>query len=530
MTESEATEQYGLYEINLQGSERGNPYVETQLRADFRSQETGELISVKGFYRGKGHFSIRFMPLTTGLWTYETHSNDPNLDDCQGTLEAAPARGENHGRVLPAKDVVSGERAQVYGRELPFRFAYEDGTDYVPFGTTCYAWISQDTAVQDQTLQTLATSPFNKVRMCVFPKFYDFNTADPPMFAYQGSMAQGFDHSRFNEDFFENLDRRITQLDQLGIQADVILLHPYDKPEWGFSRMTADEDRFYLSYMARRYGAYKNVWWSLANEYDLMPYKSLEDWRSYARVVMADDAFGHLRSIHNCLTIYDYNEPWCTHCSIQRTDVTRTTEDIEDWRQRFHKPVICDEAGYEGNIYWGWGNLSAQEMVRRFWQGCMRCGYVTHGETFIDKGPQIWWAHGGRLYGESPARIAFMRDIFEQMPRDATPLDAGTPQDAVWPLSSPKAPNAVSDAAWEKAGQYWDVPVIRSGVDYSLVYFGWYQPLYREFALPEGHRYKVDVIDTWNMTVTTLPEECRDRIRVNLGQRQYMAVRLSRVA
>ena len=220
--------------------------------------------------------------------------------------------------------------------------------------------MSQPTDVQDRTVATLAEAPFNKIRMCVFPKFYDFNIADPWAYAYPGTRETGFDHTCFDEEFFANLDCRIAQLDELGIEADIILLHPYDKPDWGFSKMTKVEDEMYLAYMARRYGAYKNVWWSLANEYDLMPQKSLEDWREYARVVMANDAFGHLRSIHNCIPIYDYNEPWCTHCSIQRVDVTRTTECIADWRKAYGKPVVCDEPGYEGNIYWGWGNLTGE--------------------------------------------------------------------------------------------------------------------------------------------------------------------------
>ena len=35
----------------------------------------------------------------------------------------------------------------------------------------------------------------------------------------------------------------------------------------------------------------------------------------------------------------------------------------------------------------------------------------------------------------------------------------------------------------------------------------------------------VDVIDTWNMTVETLPDAYENSVRVDLG-RQYMAVRI----
>ena len=298
------------------------------------------------------------------------------------------------------------------------------------------------------------------------------------------------------------------------IEADIILLHPYDKSKWGFSKMTKAEDEFYLAYMARRYGAYRNVWWSLANEYDLLPNKSLEDWRDYARVIMANDAFGHLRSIHNCIPIYDYNEPWCTHCSIQRVDVTRTTECITDWKRAYGKPVVCDEPGYEGNIYWGWGNLTGTELMRRFWEGAMRGGYVTHG---------------GELHGEAPERIAFMRGIFADAPLDAAPLDANDPQDEVWPVAATLPEGVALNARLEKGVQYWDVPVLRSGRDYQLVYFGWYRPAYREFPLPDDGKYEVEVIDTWNMTIDRLPGTYKHTVKVNLG-RQYMAVRIRKVA
>lgn len=529
-------ERYGLFEIALAGTADGNPYVDVDLSADFTSATTGETITVGGFYRGNGDYAIRFMPLEEGEWRYVTHSvADPTISGLAGTLIADPAGENNHGRVLRATDVHRAAAANAAaepetdpaGSELKFQFSYEDGTRYMPFGTTCYAWTSQSQTVQDQTVGTLSTAPFNKIRMCVFPKFYDFNNADPDVFAYEGSMENGFDHTRFNEELFANLDRRIGQLCALGIEADIILLHPYDKPEWGFSKMSREADIMYLTYMARRYGAYRNVWWSLANEYDLMPQKSLEDWRTYARVVMANDAFGHLRSIHNCVAVYDYNEPWCTHCSIQRVDVTRTTECIADWRREYGKPVVCDEPGYEGNIYWGWGSLPATELMRRYWEGLMRCGTVTHGESFIDKGDQIWWAHGGTLHGETPARIAFMRGIFENAPRAASPLDADTAPEDVWSVNPVDASQPLN-GAMEKAMKFWDVPVLRAGTDWQLVYFGWYQQLYREFDLPSGGEYTVDVIDTWNMTIDRLPGTYSGTVRADLGGRQYMAVRIQR--
>ena len=128
--------------------------------------------------------------------------------------------------------------------------------------------------------------------MCIFPKFYTYNTTGSWNYAFQGNAQDGFNLTRFNNDFFEKLEKRIQQLDDLGIEADIILLHPYDR--WGFSKMTKQQDIFYLSYVVKRLCHFKNIWWSMANEYDLMPQKTVEDWETYAKVVIENDPYGHL--------------------------------------------------------------------------------------------------------------------------------------------------------------------------------------------------------------------------------------------
>ncbi len=72
--------------------------------------------------------------------------------------------------VSAEKDVLPKKEVNFYETEDEFHFAYEDGTRFQPFGTTCYAWVNQTEAVQEQTLDTLKILLFNKIRMCIFPK------------------------------------------------------------------------------------------------------------------------------------------------------------------------------------------------------------------------------------------------------------------------------------------------------------------------------------------------------------------------
>ena len=56
------------------------------------------------------------------------------------------------------------------------------GTPYFPVGTTCYAWTHQPAPVEEQTLATLKAAPFNKLRMCVLPKWYAYNRTERTSF------------------------------------------------------------------------------------------------------------------------------------------------------------------------------------------------------------------------------------------------------------------------------------------------------------------------------------------------------------
>jgi hypothetical protein len=106
-----------------------------------------------------------------------TSSNRPELDGQTGSLTAAPPAG-NRGPV------------QVFNT---YYFRYADGTPYHQFGTTCYAWVHQPEAMQQQTLETLAASPFNKIRFCVFPKSYTYNRNEPERFAFVRKADGKFD-------------------------------------------------------------------------------------------------------------------------------------------------------------------------------------------------------------------------------------------------------------------------------------------------------------------------------------------------
>jgi hypothetical protein len=500
ITNAAEIEQWGIFELTLQGSAEGNPFLDVELSAQFSYKH--RVIEVDGFYDGDGVYRIRFMPDTQGLWHYSTHSNQDALNGAEGTFTCvAPAPG-NHGPVRVANT---------------YHFAYADGTPYKQIGTTCYAWAHQGEELEEQTLTTLRNAPFNKLRMCVFPKHYIYNENEPQFYpfpclsrgsskwnmeqAFKGEIPEGwsFDFSRFDPAFFRHFERRIADLMQLGIEADIILFHPYDR--WGFASMDAETDDRYLRYIVARLAAYRNVWWSMANEYDLMKRKTLADWDRFFQIVQAQDPYQHLRSIHNCFAFYDHSKPWVTHLSIQRPDPAQA----RTWREQYKKPAVFDECCYEGNIAHPWGNISAQEMVHRFWAGTASGGYVGHGDTFLHPQDILWWAKGGVLHGQSAPRIAFLRRILEESP--TTGLD---PLDGVVSYLN----------GFPCAGQ---------AHDYYLAYFGNHQPAELTVHLPAGEQYRGEVVDTWEMTITPLTEPIMHGTQLQLPGKPYQALIMRRV-
>jgi hypothetical protein len=123
------------------------------------------------------------------------------------------------------------------------------------------------------------------------------------------------------------------------------------------------------------------------------------------------------------------------------------------------------------------------------------------------------------LHGQSPARLAFLRRVLEEGPVEGIdPVDKW--QD---PRFGGQAPS------------------------YYLIYFGKEKPTTWTFELPkanlaDGMDFKVEILDTWNMTIMPVAETFsvrkksdylfadRDGRSIMLPGRPYMALRIRRLS
>lgn len=497
-------QKWEVFELTLNGPSAGNPFMGTSLAARFSNGES--VYEPEGYYDGQGIYKIRFMPDKEGTWSFITSSNVGELDRKKGSFECVAPSSANHGPVR-----VSGT----------YHFKYEDGTPYSPFGTTIYEWPFQGEQTRKQTVETLKASPFNKARVLAVPPYKEEYVQGPlklTTFPFEGSSRSDWDFSRFNPAYFKNLDDCVLQLKDIGVEADLILFRPYDKGKWGFDMAGQEVNRRFARYMVARYAAFRNIWWSLANENSFIRNMSDADWDELFKLVQEKDPYHHLRSIHNADRIYDYTKPWVTHVSYQYYNVVKVPFGTSILRDIYKKPIVNDEINYEGDIESRWGQLTGEEMVFRFWNALIGGGYATHGESYKTS---RWISSGGTLIGSSPPRIAFLKQLVAEAPAEGLePID-----------------------------QYYENNMAGKAGQYYLIYFGKDKVGRWDFVLPKkelarGMKFKAEIIDTWNMTVKPLNQVFevvpmpgngykfidKNKASIKLPGRAYLALRIHKVA
>lgn len=503
--------QYEMFEMKFQGREPLSLAC-PDLKVTFTLEK--EKTTVKGFYDGNGVYKVRFLPMKAGTYHWKAVGEITE----EGTEICEKADATEHGPVQARKT----------------HFIYADQTPYIPIGTTIYAMAHQSEELINKTLDTLSKSCFNKVRLCLFPKSYEYNQNEPKYFPFEKKEGK-WEVTKPVKSYWDNVERIIENLGKMKIQADVILFHSYDR--WGFASLTKKECKIYLDTVVRHLAAYPHVWWSLANEYDLMFGRTTRDWKAFGKYLKQNDPYGHLRSNHNAFRIY--NDKNMTHICVQSSHLGRGMLYVN----KYKKPVIFDECAYEGNLPQIWGCITGRELVNRFWLAAASGVYCSHGETFLDQEDVIWWAKGGVLKGNSEPRIAWLKAILQELDGSLEYYELPPGKEV---LSIPEKKGGIFrrmeigmsrlhfysfflkestkyQIAEEVAGK-----ISHIGEDVYLIYHGRNCPGYMEFYLPETHKYQVEVLDTWEMKRHTVFSEASGKIKIPLPSKGGMAVLIKR--
>lgn len=515
--------QYEMIELEFSAEAPKGSWVEIDLQAEFACG--GETVRTKGFYAGKNSYKVRFLPRRPGTYIWKV----TGLVEAEGEFVCSAAKNKNSQKTLEGTG-----HGMVQTEEL--HFVYEDGTRYTPVGTTVYALAHQPPALIEQTFETLSNAPYNKLRWCVFPKSFPYNENEPGFYPFEKTAGGKWDVHRPSMDFWEHFEKILVRLEQMGMQTDLILFHPYDR--WGFCELTMEENLVYLDYVLRRLAAFPSVWWSLANEYDMMFERGMEDWFVMENYIAANDPYHHLLSNHQCVVPYDFTRKNITHCSLQIRDVDR----VKEFMNQYQKPVIYDECAYEGDLPMDWGNISGFELVHRFWGLYAQGAYGTHGEVFLSPDDVLWWAKGGILKGESTPRIAFLKEILKEAEGPLSVWDlkeyaeSGEFQPLEELLKNVRRDNPVANMYYSEKEPRRDKLVVvpeyaaRYEKQFFLQYMGHTAPKMVTLYLPEEGDYRIDVIDAWEMTRKQAYFGARGKVEIALPAKECIAVLAVRLA
>jgi len=100
-------------------------------------------------------------------------------------------------------------------------------------------------------------------------------------------------------------------------------------------------------------------------------------------------------------------------------------------------------------------------------------------------------------------RIAFLRSIIEAFPENGFSL--------IKPTSSSFIRKTAGCGVYPQIGLY---------------YFGVHQPSFKLIDLPEDGTWQIDIIDTWEMTITCAGSDYSGTCRVDLPGKEGIAIRI----
>lgn len=248
---------WDMHEFELHGRcHVVNPFRDAALIGEFTSP-SGKMCTIEGFHDGGDTWRLRFAPDEEGDWRYRLRGEGVELFS-QGRLCCVAPKSRGFIGIHP---------------DNPCAFAYADGTAFFPMGDTCYG-LHDDSPITPELrreyLKTRRDQRFNFVRMSIGHS-HERAQIDPTYWAWAGTPKKP-DLDRFNPVFFRSLDRLLWQMQDCGMNAELLLFNYYRLPFTDTTLWTPAQDRLWLRYVIARYAAFRNIFlWTLSNEYETHP-------------------------------------------------------------------------------------------------------------------------------------------------------------------------------------------------------------------------------------------------------------------
>jgi len=213
------------------GVVRLNPYSNFVLQVEFRSPRFKTYLMPAFWDGSRNKMIVRFTPTEAGQWTYKVTSNVTSFDAQEGMFNAAASDAPGFINVANVHHwATDNKKAHLWMGFIADRFAFSSAAEF------------------DQQLNAAAQNKFNHFRGCIL------GSAKDRALVYLGA-------DRPNPAYFDELDRRITEIHRRGITTDLMLASDPDAitalfPDW------QARERF-VRYVVARYAAFNITWQGL---------------------------------------------------------------------------------------------------------------------------------------------------------------------------------------------------------------------------------------------------------------------------
>ena len=366
--------------------------------------EAGAEHRVHGFWDGGGDFEVRFTPTLPGSWTLaEVHGGIPALDGQHEGRFVLARPGGGHGFWVPDTLEAGG---RWYGRS--------DGSHQFIVGNTYYDFLFRPNgrSASPQTIQgdvEDAARYFNKLRFVLMsPRPENADPAAHPFLDIVGTQT-ATETGRPNPDFFaRRVDLAVETAARHDMIADLVLA--------GTAGDQAATEEAFLKYVAARYGAYPNVWFTIGQEWDEQV--SAEEQRRVGTALRRYLPYPSPVSTHARSGPWDpnLNGDWADHAIRQGKlyDLSDAADAIvHDHRASGGKPVVNDENGYDP------GEASTVDVVEGILGSFLGGGYGSTGEKTGEKSGGYFWGHrtqGATIASHrSPPHLGLLRAAVERL-------------------------------------------------------------------------------------------------------------------
>ena len=419
-------EVYSVLEIGFVGPTLGPkdaPARDIELSVRFRHESGEPSITVHGFWDGDGKggaagdaFKVRFCPTKPGKWRLaEVRSGDPKL------------KGQHQGDWVTA---VASKRPGFWmpDPETPGSRWYRrsDGSHPYIFGNTHYTFLSgrTDRGPNGSTIEADVRANaryFKKLRFSLFGDRYVHPTEKP----FRDDAGRPTDDGDFSHRpnpawFHQRADVAVRAAFETDLIADLILNGPDTRDSRSVLEAAKNkgDNTPFLRYVAARYGSYPNVWFCLANEWDIKDPKYTPE-----QIAAAGTALRKLLPYPTPISVHgrpadwtrslNTQPPWHDHVILQGK--IRTLDPSADFIARNvarggNCPVVNDELGYEGRG----DRFSRDDVIEGHLGAFLGGGYGTTGWKPASKKGHYFWGAFKPAEHTAAAHLAWLRKAIDE--------------------------------------------------------------------------------------------------------------------